>query len=107
MTACSASNEDDDDSGGSSSLSGTLNGSGATSQEAAMAGWQSGFQTANPDTTVNYDAIGSGGGREQFLAGGKISFAGSDDYMTAGEMKAAEDRCGGAYIEVPVYISPI
>lgn len=108
MTACGASNEDSGgDSGGSSSLSGTINGAGATSQEAAMAGWQSGFQTANPDTTVNYDAIGSGGGREQFLAGGATAFAGSDDALEGKEISQAEDRCGGAYIEIPVYISPI
>ena len=107
--ACGASNEDDNggDSGGSSSLSGTINGAGATSQEAAMAGWQSGFQTANPDTTVNYDAIGSGGGREQFLAGGQTAFAGSDDALEGKEITQAQDRCGGAYIEIPVYISPI
>ena len=33
-------------------------------------GLEEGFQTANPDVTVNYDPVGSGGGREQFLAGG-------------------------------------
>ncbi len=42
-----------------------------------MAAWKAGFQGSNPDVTVNYDAVGSGGGREQFLAGG-VLFAGSD-----------------------------
>lgn len=107
LTACAASNEDNSGSGGSSDLSGTLNGAGSTAQEAAMGGWQSGFQSVNSGTTVNYDAIGSGGGREQFLAGGKIAFAGSDDFLSDDEMSQAKDRCGGGYIEIPVYISPI
>ncbi|HEY7043620.1 MAG TPA: phosphate ABC transporter substrate-binding protein PstS, partial [Nocardioidaceae bacterium] len=58
LTGCGASNEGDDDSngnggGGSSSLSGQLNGAGATSQEAAMAAWKAGFQGDNSGVTVN------------------------------------------------------
>jgi len=112
LTACGASNEDDGSSGGSggdaaAGLSGTLNGAGASSQEAAMAAWQAGFQGANPDVTVNYDAVGSGGGREQFLAGG-VSFAGSDSYLDDDELSSSTEVCGddGAY-EFPVYVSPI
>ncbi len=109
LNACGASNETDTDSGtGSSDLSGTLNGAGASSQEAAMTGWRTGFQTANPDVTINYDPVGSGGGREAFIAGGKISFAGSDAYLEGDELKAAQERCsGGQVVEVPSYISPI
>jgi phosphate transport system substrate-binding protein len=111
MSACGASNEDDSSDGGSTSsgggnLSGELNGAGATSQEAAMAAWKAGFQGQNPDTTVNYDAVGSGGGREQFLAGG-VQFAGSDSAMTDDELSQAQDTCSGDAIEYPVYVSPI
>ena len=42
-----------------------------------MQGWQAGFQAEHPDATVEYDPVGSGGGRETFLAGGS-DFAGSD-----------------------------
>ena len=58
-------------SGGAASLSGTLNGAGSTAQEAAHGrpGPPASRQT-NPDVTVNYDPVGSGAGREQFLAGG-------------------------------------
>jgi len=115
LSACGASNESDDSSNSSATgdnaaaldLSGDLNGAGATSQEAAMAAWKAGFQTANPDVTVNYDAVGSGGGREQFLAGG-VSFAGSDAYLADDELTSAQDTCGpdGAF-EFPVYVSPI
>lgn len=90
-------------------LSGTVNGAGASSQEAAQAAWQAGFQSANPEVTVNYDPVGSGGGREQFLAGG-VAFAGSDAYLNEedGELERATQRCGGqAPIEIPSYVSPI
>ncbi len=107
MSACSASNESNSGgSGGSSDLSGTLNGAGSTAQEAAMAAWKAGFQGANTGTTVNYDAVGSGGGREQFVAGG-ILFAGSDDYLSDDELTQAQKTCGGDPIEIPVYVSPI
>ena len=52
-----------------------------------MEGWIAGFQTANEDVTVNYDPAGSGGGREQFLAGG-VAFAGSDAALDDEELAA-------------------
>ncbi|MEP6666395.1 MAG: phosphate ABC transporter substrate-binding protein PstS [Nocardioidaceae bacterium] len=109
LSACSASNETDNSGGGGggdTKLSGDLDGAGATSQEAAMAAWKAGFQGPNPDVTVNYDAVGSGGGREAFLSGG-VLFAGSDSYLTDDEITTAKDTCGGDPIEVPVYVSPI
>jgi len=90
-----------------SELSGTLAGAGASSQAAAMEGWIAGFQTANEGVTVNYDPVGSGGGRDQFLDGG-TDFAGSDAALDDEELALAETRCGdGGLIEVPLYISPI
>jgi phosphate transport system substrate-binding protein len=112
LTACGAANEEPatgSDSGETSSLSGTLNGGGASSQEAAQNAWRAGFQEANPEVTVNYDPIGSGGGREQFISGG-FPFAGSDSYLDneEGELDAATERCDGeAPVEVPNYVSPI
>jgi phosphate transport system substrate-binding protein len=110
LSACGASNESSSSGGSSSnsggSLSGDLNGAGSSAQEAAMAAWKAGFQTANPKVTVNYDAVGSSGGREQFIAGG-VDFAGSDSYFTTDELKSAAKTCGGPAIEVPVYVSPI
>jgi phosphate transport system substrate-binding protein len=113
LAACGAANEEAAPSGdgggeGGSSLSGTLNGAGASSQEAAMAAWQAGFQQANPEVTVNYDPIGSGGGREQFIAGG-TAYAGTDSYLSEedGEVEGAAERCGGDTIEIPNYVSPI
>ena len=91
-----------------SSVSGTLIGAGASSQAAGMQGWQAGFQAANPATTVEYDPIGSGGGRETFLSGGS-DFAGSDAALKDDEFEQSKDRCAGdqGAINLPHYISPI
>jgi phosphate transport system substrate-binding protein len=108
---------DDDDSGGgggggggdaSSSLSGEIAGAGATSQEAAQEAWIAGFQNDNPDVTIAYDPVGSGGGREQFIAGG-TAYGGTDDALEGEELSGAQDRCGGpdALVQIPVYVSPI
>jgi phosphate transport system substrate-binding protein len=115
LSACGAGNDSgsDDEGNGSgttsSDLSGELSGGGASSQEAAQGAWRVGFTESNPDVVVNYDPIGSGGGRESFISGA-FPFAGSDAYLTddEGELSAATERCGGtAPVEVPNYISPI
>ncbi len=114
LTGCGAGNEggsstsDASSGSGGSSLSGDLSGGGASTQQAAMGAWAVGFQEANPDVTVNYDPIGSGGGRENFISGA-FPFAGSDAYVTddEGELSKAQDQCGGTVIEVPDYVSPI
>ncbi|ACQ81668.1 phosphate ABC transporter, periplasmic phosphate-binding protein [Beutenbergia cavernae DSM 12333] len=88
-------------------LSGVLAGAGASSQEAAMAGWQAGFGDLAPNVQFSYDAVGSSGGREQFLSGG-VQFAGSDAALDPDELAAATERCfGGEALELPLYISPI
>jgi phosphate transport system substrate-binding protein len=95
--------------GGSTKLAGALSGAGSTAQQAAMAAWQAAFQETNPDVTVNYDPVGSGGGREQFLAGGAILFAGSDAALADDEIAKSKTRCAGGTgaIDLPVYVSPI
>lgn len=104
---CSAANEGGG--GGSaegSGVSGSIAGAGASSQQAAMQSWIAGFADANPDATVNYDPVGSGGGRSQFIEGG-VQFAGSDAYLEDEQLQQAQQRCGGSVIEVPNYVSPI
>lgn len=110
LAACGGSSDGDatgDATGGSESLSGTLAGAGATSQEAAVKGWIAGFNDTYPDVVVSYDAVGSGGGREQFISGA-VQFAGSDAALSEEELGAAQERCtGGDVAELPLYISPI
>lgn len=101
LAACAAENTDD---GAAAAGSGTLIGGGASSQEAAMTAWTTGVTEANPQLTVSYDPVGSGAGREGFIAG-QYSFAGTDSAMDASEQQQA---CGdGSAFHVPSYISPI
>jgi phosphate transport system substrate-binding protein len=92
-----------------STLAGNLVGAGASSQDAAQQAWIAGFQTANPDVTIDYDPSGSGAGRETFLEGAS-DFAGSDrafndeEIAAGGFAKCAPDT---DIVELPMYISPI
>jgi phosphate transport system substrate-binding protein len=112
LTGCAA---NEDTSGGSteteapSTLSGTISGGGSSAQEVAVQTWAVGFQTANPEVTVNYDPAGSGAGRESFQAGA-FPFAGSDRAFTIDEIAEGPfDGCveGTDIIQLPTYISPI
>jgi phosphate transport system substrate-binding protein len=116
LSACGAANENASASGGSSGgssassapkLNGTLSGAGSSAQQAAMQGWKAGFTQQQPGVTVNYDPVGSGGGRTQFLSGG-VDFAGSDAALKSDEVTKAQTQCGSAgYFELPNYISAI
>jgi phosphate transport system substrate-binding protein len=92
-----------------SSLSGNLVGAGASSQDAAQQAWIAGFQTANPEVTIDYDPSGSGAGRETFLEGAS-AFAGSDrafndeEIAEGGFAACAPDS---DLVELPLYVSPI
>src|SRR3954453_19340130 len=97
--------------GGSSGISGTIAGAGSSAQQAAQEAWIAKFEDQNSDATVSYDPIGSGGGRDQFIAGGKTAFAGSDPPFDTDELPQATARCskdgGGELVQIPNYISPI
>ena len=100
-----------DDSGSSSGASGELAGAGSSAQQAAQEAWTAKFEDQNSDATISYDPIGSGGGRDQFIAGGATAFAGSDSPFDTDELPQATDRCtkdgGGQLVQIPNYISPI
>ena len=108
VAACGGSN----DSAGASGdgASGTIAGAGSSAQEAAQEAWKANFESANSGATVSYDPIGSGGGRDQFIAGGATAFAGSDSPFDTDELPKATQRCqssGGDLVQIPDYISPI
>ncbi|WP_413542516.1 phosphate ABC transporter substrate-binding protein PstS [Citricoccus nitrophenolicus] len=113
LTACGGNGGSTEDSSAGSEgaapaeVSGTLIGGGASSQESAMTAWADGVTEVSPDLTVQYDPVGSGAGREGFLAG-QYSFAGSDAAMDEEEMASAEEICGPEGVfHVPSYISPV
>jgi len=112
LTACGGSNNpttggDESAAAGGGELSGTISGGGASSQEAAMTAWVDGFRGVQAGATVQYNPVGSGSGREGFLAGQYV-FAGSDAAMDSEELEASKEICGpeGAF-HIPGYISPV
>src|ERR1700754_2674974 len=105
------SSESESNGGGapSTEASGEIAGAGSTAQEAAQTAWIAEFENANGGATISYDGVGSGGGREKFIAGGG-AYAGSDTPLSEseGELGKAIKRCEpGELVEVPDYISPI
>ena len=110
VAACGSSG--DSTTGGSSGegeVSGEIAGAGSTAQEAAQEAWVAEFVNENSGATISYDPVGSGGGREQFIAGG-VAYAGSDAALEEeeDEISKAMKRCEpGEVVEVPVYVSPI
>jgi phosphate transport system substrate-binding protein len=108
VTACGSGSNSGAAASDGSNLSGEIAGAGASSQAAAQEAWIANFQQQNPNVTMSYDPIGSGGGREQFGAGGTV-YGGTDAALADDELTKAQDRCGGVdnLIEAPVYVSPI
>lgn len=109
LTACAANEGGTGGAAAAEGLSGELVGAGASSQGSAQEAWVAGFQTANPDVTINYDPSGSGNGRETFQSGAS-AFAGSDRAFKAEEIEAGPfDSCAAdsGIVEFPAYISPI
>lgn len=89
-------------------VSGTFNAAGASSQEAAQASWVAEFQNQNPDVTINYNPVGSGSGRKQFIEGAVV-YAGSDSALSEEELAGGFASCAPdtKAVDLPVYISPI
>lgn len=69
--------------------------------------WIAGYQQECDDATINYDPIGSGGGRSQFIDGA-VTFAGTDAALHGAETEEARDRCAGATpVNLPAFAVPI
>src|SRR5690606_21285346 len=115
VSACTATNEVASSTTGSSDVNadpitelvGELNGAGASSQQVAMEAWRAELQSQNPGLTINYDPVGSGGGRTQFIDGA-TAWAGSDAALEEDEYAQAAARCGAdGAINLPIYVSAI
>jgi phosphate transport system substrate-binding protein len=109
VAAC-GSDDSNPNSGGSSSSSGaanaggTINGAGATFPAPVYQEWAARFKEDN-GTTVNYQAIGSGGGIAQFSAG-TVDFGASDASMKDDEIATAEKK-GGDPVHVPTVLGAV
>jgi phosphate transport system substrate-binding protein len=92
---------DDNKSGPASG--GTISGAGATFPQPVYDEWASRFKDKT-GTTVNYNAIGSGGGIAQFTAN-TVDFGASDAAMEDSEVKAAQKK--GQPVHVPTVFGAV
>jgi phosphate transport system substrate-binding protein len=88
--------------------SGKLDAAGSTAQANAMDAWRKAYQEACTGATINYNPTGSGDGVTAFN-NGTIDFAGSDSALNpdAGEVAAAQKRCGSTPLDLPMVVGPI
>ncbi len=92
----------DDTSDGDAGLSADLLGSGASFPDPVYQTWIGEYtQNVEPAVSIQYEAIGSGGGREQFI-GQQNDFAGSDAFASDEEIAdAIEARGCGEVLHIP------
>lgn len=83
-------------------LSATLNASGATFPKGFYEVAVAGYKEVQPGVTVNYNATGSGAGR-QALQDGVVDFAGSDGLVKAADVS----KYKGEFLYVPTVAAPI
>jgi phosphate transport system substrate-binding protein len=62
----------------------TINGAGATFPDPVYTEWRFAYPYVDPSVTINYQAIGSGGGKKA-IADKTVDFAGSDSLLTQDE----------------------
>ena len=102
LAACGSSDDSStsSDSGSSSSamdvncVDGSIQAAGSSAQANAITEWVTAYQIACPESTIDYQPVGSGAGVESF-ASGQVSFAGTDAAVVEEDMAAAVERCEG------------
>jgi phosphate transport system substrate-binding protein len=105
VAACGSGNSSNSGSGTTSTAQkgGTINGAGATFPAPVYSEWAARFKDAQ-GTTVNYQAIGSGGGIAQFTAG-TVDFGATDAPMKDAEITAAKKK--GDPVHVPTVLGAV
>ena len=86
---------------GISCASGSLTSDGSTAQSNAMSAWIKAYQAACSGAQVNYGGGGSGQGQTHFTDG-TDDFAGSDYALDATDKPAADKRCNGSALDLPM-----
>jgi phosphate transport system substrate-binding protein len=110
LAACGSNDESPSGGGSSSSANsasskqgGTINGAGATFPAPVYTEWAARFKTST-GTTVNYQAVGSGGGIAQFTAG-TVDFGATDAAMKPEEEAAAKKK--GDPVHIPTVLGAV
>src|SRR5207248_7065367 len=75
-------------------------GAGSTFVSTIMQQWIKDYEAACPGVTINYQAVGSGAGIQQLIAG-TVDFAGSDVTLKPLEQTAADAKAGGPVVHIP------
>jgi phosphate transport system substrate-binding protein len=78
-----------------------LTGSGSSFVDPAMQLWVQQYKKLAPNVTINYQSVGSGQGKKDFISG-VTDFAGTDAYMTDDELKRAPGS-----LHIPVVLGPV
>jgi phosphate transport system substrate-binding protein len=87
--------------------SGELLGAGASFPAPIYLEWIAEYTSkVQPDVSINYQSIGSGGGVEQFI-GQQTEFGGSDAFLTDDEMTAALDARGCLPVHIPTVFGAV
>ncbi len=79
--------------------SGALTGAGSTFVNPLMSKWSKEYHTLHPNIEINYQSIGSGGGRQQFLAK-TVAFGASDAPLTDEQFAQAGGEANVVHIPV-------
>ena len=87
---------------------GSLKAEGSTAQTNAIQQWIKDYQAKCSGTTISYNPTGSGAGVKQFT-GGQVDIGGSDSALDPkkGEVDAANKRCGGQALDLPMVTGPV
>jgi phosphate transport system substrate-binding protein len=92
----------DDEAGPSVGPAGSIDGAGASFPAPLFEDWIFTYQgEINPDASINYQSIGSGGGIEQFLAQ-TVDFGSSERYLDDETLAEAAEERGCEAIQFPV-----
>jgi len=81
----------------------TLNAAGATFPNPIYTKWFSEYNKLHSDIQVNYQAIGSGGGIRQVIAG-TVDFGASDMPMTDEQLSEAQSKLGTKVLNIPTVL---
>ncbi len=87
-------------------LTANLNGAGATFPGPLYLEWIGEFQQTQPGVKINYQAIGSGGGIQQFTQG-TVDFGASDAPMNDEQITTAEQQGGAKVLHIPTVFGSV
>jgi phosphate transport system substrate-binding protein len=99
--------DDADAAGDAGGPSGSLDGAGATFPTPLFEDWIFTYQgDVNPNASINYQSIGSGGGIEQFLSQ-TVDFGSSERNLSEEDLELAAEERGCEPIEIPVVFGAV